>query len=121
MQISVTIQGLDELVSRLQDFTSSADQMIQETLLDSATENIVAVAKALAPVRTGALRDSIEALPGEEPSQILLVATKFYSVFLEFGTRYIPEGKYTFLRPAIQEGLDALTQALTEMFQEELA
>ncbi len=121
MQISVTIQGLDELTARLQDFTSSADDMITRTMLESATENIVAVAKALAPVRTGALRDSIDALPGEEPAQILLVATKFYSVFLEYGTRFIPEWKFTFMRPAIQEGLDALIQSLAEMFQAELA
>ncbi len=121
MQISITVQGLDELTARLQDLTSSADDLITQTMLDSATENIVAVAKALAPVRTGALKESIAATPGELPSQILLVATKFYSVFLEYGTRYIPEGKFTFMRPAIQEGLDSLIQAVAEMFQRELA
>ena len=120
MQISVKIQGLDELLSRLQNFTSSADDMIVQTMLNSATENIIVVAKALAPKRTGALADSIEARPGDEPREILIVAAKSYAPYLEFGTRYIPEGKFTFLRPAIQEGIDRLIGDLQRMFQEVL-
>lgn len=114
MEISVSVKGLDSLISKLRGFTTSADQIIQETMLESAEQHIVVVAKALAPFKTGALRESIAALPGEEPLQILIVADKFYARFLEYGTRFIPEGKFTFLRPAIEEGYENLVSDLQE-------
>jgi hypothetical protein len=45
----------------------------------------------------------------------LLVAEKFYAVFLEFGTRYIPEGKFTFLRPALQEGVEKILADIEQL------
>ncbi len=98
-------------------------------------KNVVVVAKALAPKRTGLLTASISAVPGEGPMEVDLIADKFYAPFLEYGTRPhviqasnanalrfeignqvifaksvqhpgIPEGKFSFMGPAITEGLD---------------
>src|SRR5579875_2194197 len=143
MRIIVSIEGLDDLGKRFRDFTSEADQLIQEKMLDSAIENIVTVAKALAPKKTGALEASIEARLGEEPNQIEIVSDKFYAPFLEYGTKPheidassaralhwakdgqdffaksvqnpgTEEGKFSFIGPAIQEGLDKLAEDVKE-------
>ena len=120
LEIAVPIQGLSELVTGLRDFTSQADQFIQDTLLESAKVNIVVVAKALAPKRTGALRASIEAVPVGDPLTVDLIAERPYAKFLEFGTRYIPEGKFTFLRPAIQEGIEKVVLDLQNAILDKL-
>ena len=120
LEIAVPIQGLSELVTGLRDFTSQADQFIQDTLLESAKVNIVVVAKALAPKRTGALRASIEAVPVGDPLTVDLIAERPYAKFLEFGTRYIPEGKFTFLRPAIQDGIEKVVLDLQNAILDKL-
>ena len=108
------------MIERLRNFTTEADQFIQETLLESAKVNIVVVAKSLAPERTGALRNSIDAIPGNEPMSIKLTADRPYAKFLEYGTRYIPEGKFTFMRPAIQEGIEKVVQDLQNAILDKL-
>lgn len=112
LEIAVSPYGLSGFIERFRNFTSEADQLIQETLLESAKVNIVVVAKSLAPKKTGALRASIDAIPGENPLLIELVADRPYARFLEFGTNYIPEGKFSFMRPAIQEGIDRVVHDL---------
>jgi HK97 gp10 family phage protein len=122
LEINVRIDGLDELITKLRDFTSQADSIIQETMLESAKVNIVTVAKTLAPFRTGALRASIDAFPsGESPMAVNVVADRSYAKYLEFGTRYIPEGKYSFLRPAVQEGIEQLLQDVKNAIGEALS
>jgi HK97 gp10 family phage protein len=111
MQIQFEVSGLDEIVQKTQAFNSDALSLIQQAILQSIEEAVIPIAKSLAPVRTGALRESIGAAPGEPPI-VYVEATKFYAPFLEFGTRYIPEGKYSFLRPAMQEGMEAIVQAI---------
>jgi HK97 gp10 family phage protein len=123
MSLSFTIraEGFEQLRERLLALTSQADSLIQQALLESARVNIVAVAKALAPVKTGALRGSIDAVPSDEsPSSISLVAERPYAAFLEFGTRYIPEGKYSFMRPAVQEGFAQVVEDLNSAIMEAL-
>lgn len=122
MQIQFEVSGLDEIVQKCSAFNSDAPTLIQQRILESIQENVVPVAKALAPRKTGALVASIDAMPAQQAPNVLLVAEKFYSVFLEFGTRYIPEGKFTFLRPALQEGVEKIVsdigQLMIEIFTE---
>lgn len=149
LQFSIQIEGLDTLSSKFQDFAEQAADMVTQTMLDSANENIIVVAKALVPKRTGALAGAIEALPGEEPMQILIAAEKFYAPFLEYGTspheivaksakalhwvsggaNYfaksvqhpgIPAGKFAFIGPAIEEGIAQLVKDVQNMIGEEL-
>jgi len=101
VNISAGTSAIKELLEQFRSLTSQADQELQEALLNSCDENIVVVAKSLAPKKTGALRESIEARPGNNPLSVLVVADRYYAQFLEYGTRRIPEGKFSFLRPAI--------------------
>lgn len=146
LQISINIQGLDELVSKVAEFSESALELVQGAMLDSATENIVAVAKSLAPRRTGALADSIEAQAGGQ-GEILIVADKSYAAFMEYGTQpHIIEAKNAsalhwtkdgqdffaksvqhpgtkprpFIQPGIDQGLEALKEDIMAIFQKEL-
>jgi hypothetical protein len=115
MQINFEVSGLDEIVQKCSSFNSNAPTLIQQRILESVQENVLPVAKALAPKKTGALVASIDAMPGPQAPNVLLVAEKFYAPFLEFGTRYIPEGKFTFLRPALQEGVQKIVSDIEEL------
>ena len=142
MRIEFEISGLEEMVQRCEAFQDDAAEQIQEAILDSIQENVIPLAKALAPKKTGALVASIDVIPSEPPN-ILLVAHKFYAPFLEFGTRPhniearnakalhwqkggqdffakkvhnpgIPPGKFSFLGPALQEGVEKIVNAIEE-------
>lgn len=147
MQIQFEASGLDEIVRKCTSFNSDAAALIQQTILDTVEANVIPIAKALAPKKTGALVASISALPLAPPN-VSLVADKSYAPFLEFGTRPhtitaraggvlhwiskegkgmfaksvhhpgIPEGKFSFLRPALQEGVEDLVSAIEEMMVE---
>ncbi len=150
VSINITVSGITELTEMLQNFTSQSDQIIQGALLDAVMENIVVVARTLAPKKTGALSASIDALPGDEPLSVLFVATVPYARYLEYGTKPhlisvksakalafviqgktvfaksvmnpgIPLGKFSFMEPAIAIGLEKATDELADAIQEALA
>ncbi len=141
--VNISINGLSELLDRFRSFTAQADQIVQDAMLESVSQNIVVVAKSLAPKRTGALQDSIEATAGEEPMSVFVVANKSYARFLEFGTRAhsieaknakalafkmngrtvfakrvfnpgIAEGKFSFIRPAIEIGKEKVADDIAK-------
>jgi Bacteriophage HK97-gp10, putative tail-component len=85
--ITIQIQGLSELQDRFANFREIVPDLIKETMLESATENIVVVAKTLAPKKTGTLQNSISAVDSGNVNEILIVADEFYAPFLEYGTR----------------------------------
>lgn len=68
-----------------------------------AGEKIVSIAKGLAPVKTGALRDSIDYLVVYNESggkhELLIQVGESYGIYQEFGTRNIPP--HPFIRPAL--------------------
>jgi len=68
-----------------------------------AGEKIVSIARGLAPVKTGALRDSIDYLVVYNESgsrhELLIQVGESYGIFQEFGTRNIPPHPY--IRPAL--------------------
>ena len=59
---------------------------------DQNADEMVDLAKSLAPKRTGALAASIRAQPGATALSTEVVADKFYARFVEFGTRGATEG-----------------------------
>ena len=147
--IQITVTGLAETIQSFRSFTSQADELFQEAMLESARENIVVVAKTLAPKKTGALQGSIEVTPADEPMSVLICADKPYARFLEYGTRPheivvknarvlhfqvsgknvfakrvqnpgIPEGKFSFINPAIEMGKEQLLEDLAQMIEEQL-
>ncbi|MHB2036975.1 MAG: HK97-gp10 family putative phage morphogenesis protein [Nitrososphaerales archaeon] len=146
--MSISAVGLSELLDKFRSFTAEADQIIQNKMLESVTENIVVVAKSLAPKRTGALEQSIEAVAGDDPMSVILMARKKYAGYLENGTRPhtivatnakalafkingrvvfarsvqlpgIPRGKFSFLRPAIEVGKDKVASDIANVIIEQ--
>jgi HK97 gp10 family phage protein len=68
-------------------------------------EVVVAKARQLAPVDTGALRDSIDYIilhnEGQGRSELRIMIGVSYGIYQEFGTRNIPP--HPFIRPALLE------------------
>jgi hypothetical protein len=152
LKISLTVTGLSQLQDLFNQFEGNKYEIIQNVMLESTNENIIPVAKSLAPKRTGALSESIEAQASEDdPLVVELIAGKPYARFMEYGERPhdivpvsakvlafkvngqtvfatkvhhpgIPEGKFSFLRPAIEEGMPKVAQdiatAIIEEFQQ---
>lgn len=81
---------------------AKVDQMIEDRMYRSGAA-IVARAQQLAPVKTGALRNSIGYVvtlgPGTKTLSIQVGVS--YGLFQEFGTRNIPP--HPFIRPALNE------------------
>lgn len=77
--------------------------LIERNLI-KAGERVVARAQQLAPVRTGALRNSIGYVVAINPGgkSVLSIQVRVpYGVYQEFGTRNIPP--HPFIRPALNE------------------
>lgn len=71
---------------------------------------IVNRAKELAPVKTGALRDSIQAHLAGWAADITAGESLDYAVFVEYGT--VRRGAHPFMRPAIEQYAAAFTAAV---------
>ncbi|HZW58259.1 MAG TPA: HK97-gp10 family putative phage morphogenesis protein [Nitrososphaerales archaeon] len=144
------MNGLREIMEKIRSLSTEADQMVQDTLFDSVNANIAAVAKSLAPKKTGFLQSSILVKRGDTPTSVLVVAEAPYAKFLEFGTRPhtieaknaralhftmggrevfaksvlnpgIEEGKYSFLGPAVQMGWEKVQDDLIALFRQQLS
>ena len=73
-----------------------------------AGEMIVSTAREIAPVRTGALRNSI--YYALEPWRLVVGAAVHYAAFVEYGTRKMAPRPY--LRPAVWSHLNDLINSL---------
>lgn len=69
---------------------------VQEAI-DSGADEVVSLAQALAPVRTGALRDSIHKEEGG-PLSVTVIADAPYAIYVEYGTTFA--AAQPFLTPA---------------------
>ncbi len=69
-------------------------------MIEEVGQEVAAMAQTLAPVETGALRDSIAAHPGTDAkASSQIIADVPYAAFQEFGTSIMPA--HPFLRPAL--------------------
>ena len=109
IEITCDIEGIEEFKQAMQQFDSGMQRHVHR-LLASWAADVKALAKQLAPVRTGHLRSSIYAKIQEWVAEIGAEAT--YAIFIEFGTRYMQAQPY--LYPAIQEHLPRLEQIICE-------
>lgn len=89
----------------------------------ACASRIVQRAQALVPVRTGALRNSIQvenprATPLGETGfrEIIVSAGMFYAPFIEFGTRFMASRPY--LRPAAEGERDRYTGIIARIGNE---
>jgi hypothetical protein len=138
LSVFIDTSSIQEFASKIQIAQDSLEPDLTHKLVDSVNANIVTVARALAPFRTGYLRDSIHA-DIEGPLQVMLRADASYAAMLEYGTRahdifgnpvlhWQKNGQdffatrvhhpgtrpYLFLNGAIDEGLESLLQDLTD-------
>lgn len=86
----------DANVARLDGLIGRFSGMIRAVLWDGLRD-AVSIARALAPVRTGDLRDSIDV--EERGRSIALIATMPYAGYVEYGTRFMAARPY--LTPAV--------------------
>ncbi|MGB9672230.1 MAG: HK97-gp10 family putative phage morphogenesis protein [Candidatus Norongarragalinales archaeon] len=109
VEITCDLEGVEEFKQAMQQFDSIMQNQVQKQLENWAAE-VQALAKQLAPVRTGHLRSSIYAKISEWVAEIGAEAT--YALFVEFGTRSMQAHPY--LYPAIQEHLPRLEQIICD-------
>ena len=109
VEITCDIEGIDEFKAAMQTFDTGMQRHVYRQLA-SWVADIKALAKQLAPVRTGRLRSSIYAKISEWVAEIGAEAT--YALFVELGTRYMQAQPY--LYPAIQEYLPQLEAIICE-------
>lgn len=148
MNITIEATGLSQAMERLEALTTGAEELIRQRMYDSVQENIVPLAKSLAPKKTGALADSIGVTEGDGLS-VNLVATVPYAKYMEYGYAghwifpknarvlhwrahgydffsmyvYIPPLnalKTTFLWPALEQGIDKVTEDIAQLIVDTL-
>jgi HK97 gp10 family phage protein len=109
VEVACDVEGVGEFQAAMQQFDSRMQSHVQRQLTIWA-EDVKALAKQLAPVRTGRLSGSIYAKIQEWVAEIGAEAT--YALFVEFGTRHMRARPY--LYPALQEHLPRLEQIICE-------
>jgi HK97 gp10 family phage protein len=109
LEIVCDVEGVEEFQAAMERFDGGMQRYVHRQLASWAAD-VKALAKQLAPVRTGHLRSSIYAKIQEWVAEIGAEAS--YAMFVEFGTRYMAARPY--LYPAIQEYLPILEQIILD-------
>ncbi|MEM1566734.1 MAG: HK97 gp10 family phage protein [Candidatus Bathyarchaeia archaeon] len=112
VEITITVEGAENLQQALQRLDDAAQRNIQEHLERWAME-VREHARALAPVRTGLLRNSI--YTKTSGWTVKVGASAEYAIYVEFGTRHMQAKP--FLRPAVEEHLPTLENAILEALE----
>lgn len=144
MRIEVEVNGVDEIVIALDEVDETVIPMAAKGM-GKGLQAIVAEAKALVPVDTGELRDSIRAQPVAVEGDTVtgeVAATAEHAVYVEMGTGdrgagSPPQGAiaagatYTsgwpgmaaqpYMYPAYQAQRDAVVQAIANAIKEGLS
>jgi len=84
MSISIEVQGLTEIISRLEAIPEKILSILEEVYNEVGHE-MVSEMQQRAPVRTGYLRDHIQ-MTASSPEGMTIISEAPYSVFVEFGT-----------------------------------
>lgn len=95
----MAVEGLDRLGRRFRALPNEAARHIEKALDKSGAE-VRDTARALAPVDTGDLKDSIEyivrPLPDDKGAAAYVIVEQFYGRFVEFGSQGRPARPYFF-------------------------
>lgn len=113
--LRIEMKGIEKAIQVLSKLERQLPGKIEEKLREVAL-TVEATAKNLAPVRTGRLRDSIQAEVREK--KIVLKSDVEYAGFVEYGTRFM--APRSFMRQALQTHLQDVKDALRRAFQEAL-
>jgi len=110
--ITVDISTANALLEKL---ASAATSTIPQAAMQAGAEKLVESARAAAPVRTGALRDSID-VAQVSAQGASVVAEVEYSGFVEFGTSRMSAEPY--MRPGIPTASAAAVEAAVSALEE---
>lgn len=114
-QITVDITQVTALLTRLSQAIVSD---IPTKALAAAADQMVTGATGIVPVRTGNLRDSIQAESASSTS-VAVTAEADYAAYVELGTSKM--GAQPYMRPSIPAAVQALVNTAVEEIQNSLA
>lgn len=100
--------------TRVKALINTAATLESNPLWIDFSTRVVSAAKALAPVDTGYLRDSIDYEFVEDG--VLFFASSGYSLFVEYGT--VNQSAQPFMGPALEENRNHLKQLIEKAFNE---
>jgi HK97 gp10 family phage protein len=115
------VQGMSELLRKLRELPKALENRIVNEALEAGAQPILDTAKALAPVDTGLLRESLKVVtaPVRKNSHLVRVGTEegdykgdaFYAAFHELGTTKMPARPY--LRPAFDQNVNRAIEIIS--------
>jgi len=112
IEITCDIKGIEKFQETMRQFDSAVQKHVHRQLASWAAD-VKALARQLAPVRTGHLRSTIYADVKGWVARIGAEAT--YALYVELGTRHMQARPY--LYPAIQAYLPQLEQNIREAIE----
>lgn len=120
--MAVQIDGMNQLLQRIQQMGQTIESNVKEKALREGAEIFKEKSKAIAPVRTGKLRDQIILSDIDETGVIHVGPAQqgpaFYAHFLELGTsKSFPR---PFLGPAYENNKQAVQNKMAEVVRREL-
>lgn len=121
--VTVKITGEEELLRKLKALEDVALGSMLTEAVSAAAQLVVVEAKARAPVRTGNLREAIEA---GEPKRVGFRVTApigpgkkgWYGLFVEVGTKLA--AAHPFLRPALDGKRKEIKQTIREIVRQRI-
>ena len=120
MRIDIKVSGAEALEAALEEVAERLLPLAAQGVAQG-TQALAQEARELAPVNTGALRESIQAGPvSQEGSSVQgsVAAKAEHAAYVEMGTRQ--QAPKPFLYPAYQTQRDALVQAVAAAIKEGL-
>ncbi|HNS47022.1 MAG TPA: HK97 gp10 family phage protein [Bacteroidales bacterium] len=126
MSVTIDQNEFRRLVSNLQRLDTEFKPSTMRKIFIKAARPVITSIKSKVPVLTGALKKSIGVLPflgiktgsvyvGVKRDRVKKKVTTFYGRFMEFGSKHIPAGKFTFFEPGVRA---ALGQSQEVIFRE---
>lgn len=112
-ELKIKVEGIDKVIENIDKYNDEIQNKIKQVLADGGMK-IQTEAQNRAPVRTGALRASIEYKPNE--LQVEVVAGVDYASFVEFGTRFMEP--QPFLTPAFELVAPQIERDIKEVLQD---
>lgn len=114
--VTITIDGLEELTTFLQDKVPNAIMDAVDQSLQDLSDKIMDTTTGLCPVDTGALRDSIDT--NINGTTLTAIAGEDYASFVDGGTRFMDA--QPFFEEPIMEMEDEFVQDLSDKIQSSL-
>lgn len=120
MRVVATIdqREITQLIRKFEKLRSNVDPKKElRKVFIKAAQPVVSALQKNAPYKDGYLRKSIGVIPylgsrtgrvfiGVKKDRVIKKVTAFYALFLEFGTKYIRRGKFSFFEKSVSQSID---------------